>query len=95
MFIPAYLGIILLLGLAYLTFDTIRSWYRLRHIPGPFSAGLSKWWLLKHTWNGSLYLESAEQCFKHGISLKVAILVKTYLADPSFQAHSSALDPTT
>ena len=67
MIILAYLGSILLLGLAYIIFDTGRNWYRLRHIPGPFSAGFSKWWLFKHTWNGTLYLESAEQCFKYGM----------------------------
>lgn len=27
----------------------LRSWARLRHIPGPFSAGLSKAWLFWHT----------------------------------------------
>lgn len=62
----ASLGFALLAGLVYVTYNTLYSWYRLRHIPGPFSAGFSKWWLFKHTWNGSLYLEGAEQCFKHG-----------------------------
>ncbi|OCT52775.1 pisatin demethylase [Cladophialophora carrionii] len=71
MFVLAYPGIILALGLAYLAIDTIYSWYRLRHVPGPFSAGFSKWWLFKHTWNGTLYLESAEQCFKHGSLVRI------------------------
>ena len=66
MFILAYLGFVLLLVLAYVFLDTFQTWHRLRHIPGPFSAGLSKWWLFKHTWNGTMYIESAEQCFKHG-----------------------------
>ena len=67
MFILAYLGIVLALGLVYITWDTFRSWYRLRHIPGPYGAGFSKWWLFKHTWKGTMYIESAEQCFKHGM----------------------------
>lgn len=53
-------------GIFYLIAKTLFDWYRLRHIPGPFSAGFSKAWLFKHTWYGSMYLESAEQCFKYG-----------------------------
>jgi hypothetical protein len=69
MFILTYLGTTILAVLAYVIFNTVQNWYRLRHIPGPFSAGFSKWWMLKHTWNGTMYIESAEQCFKHGRSI--------------------------
>lgn len=44
----------------------VYTWSRLRHVPGPQSAGFLKWWLLKRTWNGTIHLETAEQLFKHG-----------------------------
>lgn len=56
-----------LLLLVYALTKYFISWYRLRHIPGPFWAGVTKFWQLKHTWNGTLYLESAEACFKYGM----------------------------
>lgn len=55
-----------LLVLFYLVAKSLYSWYRLRHIPGPPSAGFSKWWLFKRTWRGTMYIESAEACFKYG-----------------------------
>ncbi|EXJ92137.1 hypothetical protein A1O3_00687 [Capronia epimyces CBS 606.96] len=55
----------------YLLLTSLYSWYRLRHIPGPFWAGISKLWLFKHTWDGSMYLTSAEACFKHGSLIRI------------------------
>jgi len=52
--------------LSYLVGKTLWDWYRLRHIPGPFWAGFSKLWLLKHTWDGSMYMVSADACIKYG-----------------------------
>ncbi|KIW13508.1 hypothetical protein PV08_08696 [Exophiala spinifera] len=57
---------IALLLLVYTLTKYFLGWYRLKHIPGPFWAGVTKFWQLKHTWNGTLYLESAEACFKYG-----------------------------
>lgn len=62
-----------LLVLVYLVAQSFYGWYRLRHIPGPFWAGFSKIWLFKHTWNGSMYTESAEACFKYGEAQLVAL----------------------
>jgi len=62
------LGIAILLALLLLFFTarTLYVWNRLRHIPGPFSAGFSKWWLLKRTMNGTIHMESAQATFQYG-----------------------------
>lgn len=43
-------------------------WYRLSHIPGPFSASLSKGWLLRHTLSGRMNLELKKACDQYGES---------------------------
>ena len=65
--LPYYLAGALVLS--YLVGRSLWDWYRLRHIPGPFWAGFSKLWLLKHTWDGTMYMKSAEACFKYGRAL--------------------------
>jgi hypothetical protein len=47
----------------------VRSWLRLRHIPGPPFAALSKLWMLRKTSGGRFYLDLAEACEKYGIVL--------------------------
>lgn len=42
------------------------TWRRLRHIPGPWSAGLSKWWMLRNTLGGSMHLALKEACDTYG-----------------------------
>lgn len=32
--------------------DTLRVWYRLSHVPGPFLAGFSKVWMVKESFKG-------------------------------------------
>jgi hypothetical protein len=32
--------------------DTLRVWYRLSHVPGPFLAGFSKAWMVKESFKG-------------------------------------------
>jgi hypothetical protein len=46
--------------------QTTRTWLRLRHIPGPFSAGFFSWWELKHTLGGRMHLDTTEVCEKYG-----------------------------
>jgi hypothetical protein len=41
-------------------------WHRLRHIPGPSFAGLSKFWLLRKALGGRFHLDTAEACEKYG-----------------------------
>jgi len=53
--------------ISFLAVLTTRAWLRLQHIPGPFSAGFSNWWQLKHSINGRLHLEMAETCEKYGM----------------------------
>lgn len=31
---------------------TLRAWYRLSHVPGPFSGGFSKWWMVRQSLKG-------------------------------------------
>lgn len=59
----------LVLGVFILTYTAvtvIASWARLRHIPGPPGVGLSKWWLLRNSLRGTLYLETMEACRTYG-----------------------------
>ena len=44
----------------------IRSWLRLRHIPGPSFAAFSKLWMLRKTSGGRFHLDLAEACEKYG-----------------------------
>ena len=46
----------------------LSQWRRLRHVPGPPSAGFSKWWLLRNTLQGNLHLRTKEACSKYGQS---------------------------
>jgi hypothetical protein len=39
----------------YLLASTLRQWYRLRHIPGPFLASFSYLWLGNASWNGKQF----------------------------------------
>ena len=43
-----------IVGFAALLFvvDTLRSWYRLSHVPGPFWAGFSKYWMVRQSLKG-------------------------------------------
>ncbi|KIV88711.1 hypothetical protein PV10_08369 [Exophiala mesophila] len=65
------LTVVVLLVLVTVSTRVVYNWSRLRHIPGPRSAGWSKWWLLKRTWNGTIHMETAEQIFKHGPLVRI------------------------
>jgi hypothetical protein len=47
----------------------VRSWLRLRHIPGPWFAAFSKLWMLRKTSGGRFHLDLAEACEKYGTVL--------------------------
>lgn len=54
----------MLIGVAIVA--RIRTWLRLRHIPGPPFAGFSELWLLRKTLAGRCHLDTAEACSKYG-----------------------------
>lgn len=61
------LGALLVLGLlGFFSASTYTTWRRLKHIPGPPSAGLSKWWMLRNTLGGSMHLALKAACDTHG-----------------------------
>ncbi|KAI0449568.1 pisatin demethylase [Xylaria acuta] len=54
----------------YLTSSTI-TWYRLRHIPGPFLAKFSYLWLARTAQGGRLYYAHRDLCKKYGPLVRV------------------------
>ncbi|KAK1755440.1 cytochrome P450 [Echria macrotheca] len=44
----------------------VRQWSRLRHIPGPFWAAFSRWWLIRHVGGGRMHLDLREVNEKYG-----------------------------
>ncbi|ERS98938.1 hypothetical protein HMPREF1624_04131 [Sporothrix schenckii ATCC 58251] len=64
----------LVLGLTFLAYfaaTTVKTWHRLRHIPGPRGAGFSKWWLLRNTLGGNLHLATKAACRQYGSLIRV------------------------
>lgn len=61
------LVILVALGLfGYFSVSIYTTWRRLRHIPGPRSAGISKWWMLRNTLGGSMHLALKMACDTYG-----------------------------
>ena len=50
----------------------LRSWYRLRHIPGPFAASVSQLWMVKYALSGRFHERLRDVSEKYG-SLTLAI----------------------
>jgi hypothetical protein len=57
----------ILIGYAFIS--RLLTWFRLRHIPGPPFAGISKAWLLRKAIGGRFHLDTAEVCEKYGSGL--------------------------
>lgn len=58
---------LLVLGLlGFLSASTYTTWRRLKYIPGPPSAGLSKWWMLRNTLGGNMHLALKAACDTYG-----------------------------
>jgi cytochrome P450 len=51
--------------------NTIRSYRRLSHIPGPFSAHLSKWWMIRATATGEMPFRLADLCQQYGSLVRI------------------------
>jgi hypothetical protein len=61
------LAALLVLGLlGFFSASTYTTWRRLKYIPGPPSAGLSKWWMLRNTLGGSMHLALKAACDTYG-----------------------------
>lgn len=78
----ANLVVLLVLGLlGCLSATTYTTWRRLKHIPGPPSAGLSKWWMLRNTLGGSMHLALKAACDTYGKRCLATIQVSKF-SDP-------------
>ncbi|RDW65159.1 hypothetical protein BP5796_09851 [Coleophoma crateriformis] len=55
----------------YTAVSRIRTWLRLRHIPGPSFAGFSRFWLLRKALGGRFHLDTAEACEKFGPIVRI------------------------
>ncbi|KAG5978910.1 hypothetical protein E4U54_007002 [Claviceps lovelessii] len=51
---------------AWLAISFYRQYKRLSHIPGPRSAGFSKWWFVRATLSGRVHLDLYQVCEKYG-----------------------------
>ncbi|KNG49861.1 cytochrome p450 [Stemphylium lycopersici] len=56
--------------LAYIA-HTAWQWYRLSHIPGPFAASLSSFWMVRHSLKGTLPFKTKEAIDKYGPLIRV------------------------
>src|SRR5450756_1678028 len=70
-------GVALIFAIAQRT----QTWLRLRHIPGPFAAGVSELWLIRHTQGGRIHMDTAEACEKHGATEPPKIQIAIYDVD--------------
>jgi hypothetical protein len=52
--------------------DTLRTWYRLSHVPGPFWAGFSKAWMVRQSFKGTQPYAIQQANEKYGMRLNVA-----------------------
>lgn len=64
--------------LAWLAASTYYRYCRLKHIPGPPSAGFSIWWLLRSTLGGRTHLDLYEVCQKYGTAALSRTTAKEY-----------------
>ncbi|KAK6223056.1 cytochrome P450 [Colletotrichum tabaci] len=67
----ASVAVAVLVLIAYGVVSTVRQYLRLRHIRGPPSAGLSKWWLVRAIGGGRAHLDFYEACEKYGPIVRV------------------------
>lgn len=52
--------------------DTLRTWYQLSHVPGPFWAGFSKAWMVRQSFKGIQPYAIQQANEKYGTRLNVA-----------------------
>ena len=66
---PSALAVIALVLTLYALAASVGTWRRLRHIPGPTGAAWSRWWLLRNTLGGEMYLALERVCEQYGESI--------------------------
>lgn len=72
------------LALVALGIYEFRSWYRLRHIPGPFLASISGAWMVKKALSGRFHEHLKEVSEKYGMSfLRFCILCLSFWCVPT------------
>ena len=91
--------------LALFVIQQFRSWYRLRHVPGPFWASITSFWMLRKALTGKLHEHLRDAAEKYGslrsLSPPTGLLPLGRLRIPLdktkltlTQAHSSVSAPT-
>lgn len=78
------LTVVLSLCAAYIA-QKFWQWYRLRHVPGPLWAGISRGWMLRHTLAGNMNLKLKEVCDDYGKSASAA----HFRCPKPFQLHTT------
>lgn len=57
---------VLVLSVTYLVIGSFRSYRQLSHFPGPRSASLSKWWMIRATATGEMPFRLGDVCRQYG-----------------------------
>lgn len=65
-------------ALVFLAVRQFWQWHRLRHIPGPTSAGWTKWWQLRSAMGGAYHERLKEAAEKYG-TLHLFVLLDEHL----------------
>lgn len=69
-YLPQLLLLALALGIVYSIANTIITYRKLRHIPGPRLAAFSQLWLFNITAKGDVYLSAEHVLRKYGMYLR-------------------------
>jgi hypothetical protein len=64
--ITTFVRAVLALSLASFLAHSFYEWYRLSHIPGPFWASLSKFWMLRQSLKGRMHSALKDVTDKYG-----------------------------
>jgi Na+/serine symporter len=57
----------LIVFLAKFIYNSAVQYWKLRHVPGPFLSGVSRWFFIKSTAKNTLHLDCATLCKKYGM----------------------------
>jgi len=64
---PTIIAAIVAWTVLYQLISRFIAWKRLNHIPGPQGAGWSKWWLVRHQFQGRICLDMEAVNNKYGM----------------------------
>ncbi len=88
---PVYLSVTATVLAALLLWETLRAWSRLSHVPGPFWAGFSKYWMVSQSLKGQQPYAIQKANEKYGKLRPRASLGKLSELETESQARSYAL----